>query len=111
MSVLTRSRELPPFSVEPEFGTIEPGSTQDVSVRFSPLEAAQLQGRMLCRLSSSDSLLLLNKYPETLKKVSSSTRKGIDRQRRLLDIVWRHMPRGKSSRRSQAALRRMVERQ
>uniref|UniRef100_A0A8D3BS88 HYDIN axonemal central pair apparatus protein n=1 Tax=Scophthalmus maximus TaxID=52904 RepID=A0A8D3BS88_SCOMX len=44
MSVLTRSRELPPFSVEPEFGTIEPGSTQDFSVRFSPLEAAQLQG-------------------------------------------------------------------
>ncbi|XP_035498051.2 hydrocephalus-inducing protein homolog isoform X1 [Scophthalmus maximus] len=50
MSVLTRSRELPPFSVEPEFGTIEPGSTQDFSVRFSPLEAAQLQGRLLCSI-------------------------------------------------------------
>ncbi|XP_040894088.1 hydrocephalus-inducing protein homolog [Toxotes jaculatrix] len=50
MSLLMGSPELPPFSVEPSVGAIEPGSTQNFSIRFSPLEVAQFQGRLLCSI-------------------------------------------------------------
>ncbi|GAA6221266.1 hydrocephalus-inducing protein homolog [Lates japonicus] len=50
MSLLMGSPELPPFSVEPGMGAIEPGSTQTFSCRFSPLEVAQFQGRLLCSI-------------------------------------------------------------
>ncbi|XP_008288806.1 hydrocephalus-inducing protein homolog [Stegastes partitus] len=52
MSVLTGNLELPPLSVEPNFGAIEPGATQNFSVCFSPLEVAQFQGRLLCSISN-----------------------------------------------------------
>ncbi|KAK5867885.1 hypothetical protein PBY51_012341 [Eleginops maclovinus] len=50
MSVLTGNPELPPFSVEPGIGAIEPGDTQHFSIRFSPLEVAQFQGRIICSI-------------------------------------------------------------
>ncbi|XP_054864966.1 hydrocephalus-inducing protein homolog [Amphiprion ocellaris] len=50
MSVLTGNLEVPPLSVEPNIGTIEPGATQDFSVCFSPLEVAQFQGKLLCSI-------------------------------------------------------------
>lgn len=51
MSLLMGNPELPPFSVEPSIGAIEPGASQNFSIRFSPLEVAQFQGRLLCRYS------------------------------------------------------------
>nr|XP_019962004.1 PREDICTED: hydrocephalus-inducing protein homolog [Paralichthys olivaceus] len=50
MSLVRGSPELPPFTVEPSIGFIEPGSTQNFSVGFSPLEVAQFQGRLLCSI-------------------------------------------------------------
>ncbi|CAB1432186.1 unnamed protein product [Pleuronectes platessa] len=47
---LREDPELPPFSVEPSFGFIASGSTQNFSVCFSPLEVAQFQGRLLCSI-------------------------------------------------------------
>ncbi|KAM7413943.1 hypothetical protein PAMA_018980 [Pampus argenteus] len=48
MSVLMGNPELPPFSVEPSIGAVEPGGVQNFTVCFSPLEVAQFQGRLLC---------------------------------------------------------------
>ncbi|XP_049928998.1 hydrocephalus-inducing protein homolog isoform X2 [Epinephelus moara] len=42
--------ELPPFSIEPSIGAIEPGAIQNFSIRFSPLEVAQFQGRLVCSI-------------------------------------------------------------
>ncbi|XP_029378255.1 hydrocephalus-inducing protein homolog [Echeneis naucrates] len=50
MSLLLQSPELPPFSVEPSIGEIEPGSSQNFNIRFSPLELAQFQGRLFCSI-------------------------------------------------------------
>lgn len=49
MSLLMGNPELPPISVEPSIGAIEPSATQTFNIRFSPLEVAQFQGRLLCR--------------------------------------------------------------
>ncbi|XP_034444093.1 hydrocephalus-inducing protein homolog [Hippoglossus hippoglossus] len=49
-SLLKESPELPPFSVEPSIGFIGPGSTQNFSICFSPLEVDQFQGRLLCSI-------------------------------------------------------------
>lgn len=49
MSLLMGNPELPPISVEPSTGAIEPGAIQSFSIRFSPLEVAQFQGRLICR--------------------------------------------------------------
>ncbi|XP_037834213.1 hydrocephalus-inducing protein homolog [Kryptolebias marmoratus] len=50
MSILNRNPKLPPFSVEPSAGTIHPGSTQNFSVCFSPVEVALVQGRLICSI-------------------------------------------------------------
>ncbi|XP_071313817.1 hydrocephalus-inducing protein homolog isoform X2 [Trachinotus anak] len=50
MTLLMRSPELPPFSVEPSIGTIEPSSMQNFNFRFSPLEVAQFQARLVCSI-------------------------------------------------------------
>ncbi|MEQ2183186.1 hypothetical protein GOODEAATRI_030106 [Goodea atripinnis] len=50
LSLLKGNPELPPFSVEPRIGTINPGATQNFSVCFSPVEVAQFQGRLLCSI-------------------------------------------------------------
>ncbi|XP_070763174.1 hydrocephalus-inducing protein homolog [Enoplosus armatus] len=50
MSLLMGNPELPPLSVEPSMGAIEPGAMQNFSVRFSPLEVAQFQGRLFCSI-------------------------------------------------------------
>ncbi|XP_042266839.1 hydrocephalus-inducing protein homolog isoform X2 [Thunnus maccoyii] len=50
MSLLMGNPELPPFSVEPSIGAVEPGAMQNFSVCFSPLEVAQFQGRLLCNV-------------------------------------------------------------
>ncbi|XP_056273332.1 hydrocephalus-inducing protein homolog [Pseudoliparis swirei] len=46
-SLLTGNPELPPVSVEPSVGSVAPGATQELSVRFSPWEVAQSQGRLV----------------------------------------------------------------
>ncbi|KAF7656194.1 hypothetical protein LDENG_00045050 [Lucifuga dentata] len=50
VSLLMGNPELPPFSVEPNVGTVEPGATQNFSIRFSPLEVAKFQGRLICSI-------------------------------------------------------------
>lgn len=52
LSLLMANPEVPPISVEPSTGAIEPGVTQNFSIRFSPLEVAQFQGRLVCRYSN-----------------------------------------------------------
>lgn len=49
MSLLMGNPELLPFSVEPSVGAIQPGSMQMFTIRFSPLEVTQFQGRLVCR--------------------------------------------------------------
>lgn len=49
MSLLMGNPEEPPFRAEPSIGAIEPGALQNISIRFSPLELAQFQGRLVCR--------------------------------------------------------------
>ncbi|KAM6936867.1 hydrocephalus-inducing protein homolog [Xenentodon cancila] len=50
MSLLVGNPDLHPFSVEPSLGTIDPGATQNFTIRFSPVDVAQFQGRLLCRI-------------------------------------------------------------
>lgn len=54
MSVLMGNPERLPFSVEPNIGAIEPGAMQNFSIRFSPLEVGQFQGRLFCRYNKSE---------------------------------------------------------
>ncbi|XP_027883649.1 hydrocephalus-inducing protein homolog isoform X2 [Xiphophorus couchianus] len=42
--------ELPPFTVAPRIGTINPGVTQTFNVCFSPVEVSQFQGTLLCSI-------------------------------------------------------------
>lgn len=49
MSFLMTSPELPPFTVEPSSGTINPGVAQTFTIRFSPVEVTQFHGKLLCR--------------------------------------------------------------
>ncbi|XP_038153742.1 hydrocephalus-inducing protein homolog [Cyprinodon tularosa] len=42
--------DLPPFSVEPRSGSINPGVTQNFNICFSPVEVAQFQGRLICSI-------------------------------------------------------------
>uniref|UniRef100_A0A8D0AXJ9 HYDIN axonemal central pair apparatus protein n=1 Tax=Sander lucioperca TaxID=283035 RepID=A0A8D0AXJ9_SANLU len=46
LSLLMGNPELPPISIEPSIGAIEPGAVQNFSIYFSPLEVAQFQGRL-----------------------------------------------------------------
>ncbi|XP_031731518.1 hydrocephalus-inducing protein homolog isoform X1 [Anarrhichthys ocellatus] len=47
ISLLTGNPELLPISIEPSIGALVPGSTQYFSIRFSPVEVAQFQGRLV----------------------------------------------------------------
>jgi len=38
-----------PFSIEPELGTVHPGKSVQFSVKFSPLDANNYEGRLICR--------------------------------------------------------------
>ncbi|KAM4733696.1 hydrocephalus-inducing protein homolog isoform 3-T4 [Anableps anableps] len=50
ISLIMENSKLPPFSVEPRIGTINPGVTQNFHVCFSPVKVAQFQGRLLCSI-------------------------------------------------------------
>ncbi|XP_023811732.1 hydrocephalus-inducing protein homolog isoform X1 [Oryzias latipes] len=50
MSFLMTSPELPPFTVEPSSGTINPGVAQTFTIRFSPVEVTQFHGKLLCSI-------------------------------------------------------------
>uniref|UniRef100_UPI003AADF4DB hydrocephalus-inducing protein homolog n=1 Tax=Centroberyx gerrardi TaxID=166262 RepID=UPI003AADF4DB len=50
MSLLMGNPELPPFTVEPNVGAMEPGAMQTFNIRFSPLEVARFQGRLVCSI-------------------------------------------------------------
>uniref|UniRef100_A0A3B4VD89 HYDIN axonemal central pair apparatus protein n=1 Tax=Seriola dumerili TaxID=41447 RepID=A0A3B4VD89_SERDU len=70
MSLLMRNPEVPPFSVEPSIGAIEPGSMQNFSVRFSPLELAQFQARLVCsipNLQEGDQAPCISVYGRSLQ--------------------------------------------
>ncbi|XP_032378415.1 hydrocephalus-inducing protein [Etheostoma spectabile] len=45
-SLLMGNPELPPISIEPSIGALEPGAVQNFSIYFSPLEVGQFQGRL-----------------------------------------------------------------
>eukprot|EP00063_Salmo_salar_P029727 XP_014004562.1 PREDICTED: hydrocephalus-inducing protein homolog isoform X1 [Salmo salar] len=42
--------DLPPFSVEPSVGIISPGATQTFRIKFSPLEVAECEARLVCSI-------------------------------------------------------------
>ncbi|XP_047451812.1 hydrocephalus-inducing protein homolog [Mugil cephalus] len=50
MSLLMGNPELPPFNVDPNVGVIEAGAMQNFNIRFSPLEVAQFEGKLLCSI-------------------------------------------------------------
>ncbi|KAG7229797.1 hypothetical protein INR49_012446 [Caranx melampygus] len=50
MSLLMRRSELPPLTIEPSIGAIEPGSMQKFRIHFSPLEVAYYQARLVCSI-------------------------------------------------------------
>ncbi|KAL6479129.1 hypothetical protein MHYP_G00125620 [Metynnis hypsauchen] len=49
-SLLLGDPELPPFSVDPSMGLICPGASQTFRIRFSPLEVAEYEARLLCSI-------------------------------------------------------------
>ncbi|XP_066540500.1 hydrocephalus-inducing protein homolog isoform X2 [Hoplias malabaricus] len=49
-SLMLRDPELPPFSVEPSLGFIHPGASQTFCIRFSPLEVAEYEAKLLCSI-------------------------------------------------------------
>ncbi|XP_053479109.1 hydrocephalus-inducing protein homolog [Ictalurus furcatus] len=49
-TLLLGDPELPPFTVEPSMGLILPGTNQIFQVRFSPLEVAQYEARLVCSI-------------------------------------------------------------
>ncbi|XP_075998117.1 hydrocephalus-inducing protein homolog [Genypterus blacodes] len=50
MTLQMGNPELPPFSVEPNIGAVEPGASQNFSIRFSPLVVSRFQGRLVCSI-------------------------------------------------------------
>ena len=38
-----------PFSVTPETGTVQPGKKATITVKFSPLDVTEYEGRLICR--------------------------------------------------------------
>ncbi|XP_034542457.1 hydrocephalus-inducing protein homolog isoform X2 [Notolabrus celidotus] len=50
MSLMMGNPELSPISIEPRVGAIQPGDTENFSIRFLPLEVSQFQGRLLCSI-------------------------------------------------------------
>lgn len=49
VSLLNADPQLPPFSVEPSVGSIEPKAMQEFNICFSPLKVAQFEGIIICR--------------------------------------------------------------
>ncbi|XP_051512768.1 hydrocephalus-inducing protein homolog [Myxocyprinus asiaticus] len=49
-SLLLGDPELPPFSVEPGVGFISPGESQSFHIRFSPLDVAKFEARLICSI-------------------------------------------------------------
>ncbi|XP_066569678.1 hydrocephalus-inducing protein homolog [Amia ocellicauda] len=49
-SLLAGDPEVPPFSVEPGAGVITPGNTQTFRIKFSPVEVAECEGRLVCSI-------------------------------------------------------------
>ncbi|XP_047008963.2 hydrocephalus-inducing protein homolog isoform X3 [Ictalurus punctatus] len=49
-TLLLGDPELPPFTVEPRMGLIMPGTNQIFHIRFSPLEVAQYEARLVCSI-------------------------------------------------------------
>ncbi|XP_072551301.1 hydrocephalus-inducing protein homolog [Salminus brasiliensis] len=49
-TLLLGNPELPPFSVEPSVGIIQPGVSQTFHIRFSPLEVAEYEARLHCSI-------------------------------------------------------------
>ncbi|XP_056138426.1 hydrocephalus-inducing protein homolog [Lampris incognitus] len=47
-SLMLGDPELPPFSVEPIVGAVDPGAVQIFKIRFSPLKVSKFQGRLVC---------------------------------------------------------------
>ncbi len=43
-----------PFSVEPAFGKIEPGTSKNFKVKFSPLDINDYQARLLCQIPNAE---------------------------------------------------------
>lgn len=69
-NLLLGDPELPPFTVEPRMGLILPGTNQIFHIRFSPLELANYEARLVCRSVNQQQLLVLNsrmKYVLTIK--------------------------------------------
>ncbi|CAL8355249.1 unnamed protein product [Lota lota] len=42
--------DLPPFTVEPDVGSLGPGASQTFSIRFCPLAVASYSGRLICSI-------------------------------------------------------------
>lgn len=61
-SLLLGDPELPPFTVEPSMGLIVPGTNQIFHIRFSPLEVAHYEARVVCRSANQTQLLVLNSF-------------------------------------------------
>ncbi|XP_035381538.1 hydrocephalus-inducing protein homolog [Electrophorus electricus] len=49
-TLLLGDPELPPFNVEPSVGLIQAGASQTFSLRFSPLEVAHYEARLVCSI-------------------------------------------------------------
>ncbi|XP_053355859.1 hydrocephalus-inducing protein-like [Clarias gariepinus] len=49
-TLLLGDPEIPPFTVEPSMGLILPGNNQTFHIRFSPLEVAQYEARLVCSI-------------------------------------------------------------
>ncbi|XP_062860193.1 hydrocephalus-inducing protein homolog [Trichomycterus rosablanca] len=49
-ALLLGDPELPPFSVEPSIGLIQPGVSQMFHIRFAPLEVADYEARLVCSI-------------------------------------------------------------
>lgn len=59
-NLLLGDPELPPFSVEPSVGLIQPGTNQNLLIRFSPLKVNEYEGRLLCRSAKQTEQHMLN---------------------------------------------------
>ncbi|XP_028813720.1 hydrocephalus-inducing protein homolog [Denticeps clupeoides] len=49
-ALLLGDPEVPPFTVEPSLGVIPPGANQTFQIKFSPLEVAEFEARLVCSI-------------------------------------------------------------
>ncbi|XP_077982980.1 hydrocephalus-inducing protein homolog isoform X2 [Glandiceps talaboti] len=52
LSVITDIPDVIPFSIEPDTGTVAVGKKQNFTVKFSPLDVSECEGRLICRISN-----------------------------------------------------------